>query len=99
MNEKHIGSSFDSFLAEEKTLEETTEVAIKRVLAWQIEQAMKAKDLTKSEMARRMQTSRSQLDRLLDPRQTYVKLHTMQRAANVVGKRLLIDLVDETATG
>jgi transcriptional regulator with XRE-family HTH domain len=59
---------------------------------------MKEKDLTKAEMARRMQTSRSQLDRLLDPRQTNVKLHTMQRAAAVVGKRLRIDLVHETTT-
>ena len=98
MSKKNIGSSFDSFLDEDGTLKETTEVAIKRVLAWQIEQAMKEKDLTKAEMARRMQTSRSQLDRLLDPRQTNVKLHTMQRAAAVVGKRLRIDLVHETTT-
>ena len=60
---------------------------------------MTEKALTKAEMARRMQTSRSQLDRLLDPRQTNIKLHTMQRAATVVGKRLRIDLVDETAAG
>ena len=97
MSKKNIGSSFDDFLEEEGTLEESTEVAIKRVLAWQIEQAMKEMDLTKAEMARRMQTSRSQLDRLLDPRQTHIKLHTMQRAAAVVGKRLRIDLVQETA--
>ena len=97
MTKNTIGSSFDSFLDEDGALEETTEVAIKRVLAWQIEQAMNEKDLTKAEMARRMQTSRSQLDRLLDPRQTHVKLHTMQRAAAVVGKRLRIDLVQETA--
>jgi predicted XRE-type DNA-binding protein len=99
VNKKHISSFFDSFLVEEGSLEETTEVAIKKVLAWQIEQAMTEKALTKAEMARRMQTSRSQLDRLLDPRQTNVKLHTMQRAATVVGKRLRIDLVDETAAG
>jgi len=99
VNKKHIGSFLDSFLAEEGSLEETTEVAIKKVLAWQIEQAMTEKALTKAEMARRMQTSRSQLDRLLDPRQTNIKLHTMQRAATVVGKRLRIDLVDETAAG
>ena len=99
MNKKHIGSFLDSFLAEERSLEETTEVAIKKVLAWQIEQAMTEMALTKAEMARRMQTSRSQLDRLLDPRQTNIKLHTMQRAATVVGKRLRIDLVDETAAG
>lgn len=94
MSKKRIGSSFDSFLEEDGTLEETSEVAIKRVLAWQIEQAMKEKDLTKAEMARRMQTSRSQLDRLLDPRRTHVKLHTMQRAAAAIGKRLRIDLAD-----
>lgn len=95
MTKKHIGSSFDDFLDEEGTLEETTEVALKRVLAWQIAEAMKEKNLTKVEMAARMRTSRSQLDRLLDPHQTRVKLHTMQRAAAVVGKRLKIDLVDE----
>ena len=99
MGKKHNGSSLDDLLSEEGTLEEATEVAIKRVLAWQIEQAMKEKNLTKVEMARRMQTSRSQLDRLLDPRQTHVKLHTMQRAAAVVGKRLKIDLVDEVSAG
>lgn len=97
MTGNSVGSSFDSFLEEEGTLEDTTEVAIKRVLAWQIEQAMKEMELTKAEMARRMRTSRSQLDRLLDPRRTHVKLHTMQRAAAVIGKRLRIDLVDESA--
>ncbi len=95
MKEEHLGSSFDSFLEEEGNLEETTEVAIKRVLAWKIQQIMKEKNITKVEMALRMQTSRSQLDRLLDPFQTHVKLHTMQRAAEAVGKRLQIDLVDK----
>lgn len=97
MAKKHIGSSFDDFLEQEGTLEEATEVAIKRVLAWRIKEAMKERNLTKVEMARRMRTSRSQLDRLLDPRRTHVKLHTMQRAATVVGKRLKIDLVDEAS--
>ena len=99
MSTKHIGSSFDSFLEVEEILEEATEVAIKRVLAWQLEQAMREQELTKSEMARRMHTSRSQIDRLLDPRQTHVKLRTMQRAAAVIGKRLRIDLVDEVTAG
>lgn len=99
MGSKHIGSSFDDFLEEEGELEDVTQVAIKRVLAWQIEQAMKEKKLTKVEMARRMQTSRSQLDRLLDPRKTHVKLDTMQRAAAAIGKRLKIELVDEAASG
>ncbi len=64
MDNQHIGSSIDDFLAEEGLLEEATERAIKRVLAWQIEQEMKAKGLTKLVMARRMDTSRAQLDRL-----------------------------------
>lgn len=95
MNTKHIGSSFDSYLEQEGMLGEATEVAIKRVLAWQIKQTMQEQVMSKAEMARRMQTSRSQVDRLLDPGQTHVKLHTMQRAAAVIGKRLRIDLVDE----
>lgn len=99
MSKKHSGSTFDSFLEEEGMLEEATEVAIKRVLAWQIQQAMKENKLSKVEMSRRMRTSRSQLDRLLDPHQTNIKLHTMQRAAAVLGKRLQIVLVDDTGGG
>lgn len=93
MNENRIGSSFDDFLTEEGLLEEATEHAIKHVLAWQIEQEMKAKNLTKLEMARRMETSRAQLDRLLDPDNTSVTLHTLHRAAAVLGKRLRLELV------
>ncbi len=89
----HIGSSLEDFLAEEGRLEEATEIAIKRVLAWQIERAMRAEGLTKAEMARRMRTSRAQLDRLLDPDNTSVTLHTMQRAAATVGRRLKLELV------
>ena len=95
MKSKHIGSSFDDFLDEEGQLEAATEVAVKRVLAWQLAQAMAEQGLTKVEVARRMKTSRAQLDRLLDPRHTRVKLHTMQRAAAVLGKRLRLELVDE----
>lgn len=93
MDNQHIGSSVDDFLAEEGILEEATERAIKRVLAWQIEQEMKAKGLTKLVMAKRMDTSRAQLDRLLDPDNTSVTLHTLQRAAATVGKRLRVELV------
>lgn len=95
MRNKLVGSSFDSFLDEDGQLEAATEVAIKRVLAWQLAQAMKQQGLTKVEVARRMKTSRAQLDRLLDPRHTRVKLDTMQRAAAVLGKRLRLELVDE----
>lgn len=92
MTNKHIGSSFDDFLKEEGIYEEVTGRAIKRVLAWQIEQAMKAQGLTKSEMAKRMNTSRTQLDRLLDPNNDKVQLDTMQRAAAAVGRKLHLEL-------
>ncbi len=87
------GSTLDDFLAEEGLLEEATEHAIKAVLAWQIEQAMKAGNLTKAAMARRMQTSRAQLDRLLDPENGSVTLRTLHRAAAILGKRLRVELV------
>jgi hypothetical protein len=87
------GSTLDEFLAEEGFLDEATEHAVKSVLAWQIEQAMKAQSLTKSAMAQRMDTSRAQLDRLLDPKNTSVTLNTLQKAAAVVGKRLRLELV------
>lgn len=89
---KHIGSSFDGFLKEEGIYEDVTGRAIKCVLAWQIEQAMKAQGLTKSEMAKRMNTSRTQLDRLLDPDNDKVQLDTMRRAAAAVGRKLHLEL-------
>jgi hypothetical protein len=89
----HTGSSFDDFLKEEGIYEECTAAALKRVLAWQVEQEMRRQKITKSAMAERMKTSRSQLDRLLDPERTGVSLETMQRAAAVVGRELRIELV------
>ena len=89
----HTGSSFDNFLKEEGIYEECTATALKRVLAWQIEQEMRRQKITKSAMAERMKTSRAQLDRLLDPEKTGVSLETMQRAAAVVGRELRIELV------
>jgi hypothetical protein len=88
----HIGSSFADFLKEEGIFEEVTAHASKRVLAWQIEQAMQAQGLTKVAMAKRMKTSRAQLDRLLDPSNDKVQLDTMQRAAAAVGRRLHLAL-------
>ena len=88
-----IGSSFDDFLDEAGIREEVEAQALKEVLAWQIEQEMKATGLTKTAMARRMSTSRAQLDRLLDPMNTSVTLHTLQKAASVVGRRLQLELV------
>ena len=92
MSKKHIGSSFDDFLEEEGLREEAELHAVKRVLAWQIAQAMKAQGVTKSEMAKRMKTSRAQLDRLLDPENDKVQLDTLQRAAAAVGKTLRLEL-------
>lgn len=92
-NNPHTGSSFDDFLKEEGIYEECTASALKRVLAWQIEQEMHRQKITKSAMADRMHTSRSQLDRLLDPEITGVSLETLQRAATVVGRELRIELV------
>ncbi|MCB0251930.1 MAG: XRE family transcriptional regulator [Anaerolineae bacterium] len=94
MDSRHIGSTLEDFLREENCLEEARAIAIKRVLAWQIEQAMQAQQLTKTEMARRMHTSRSQLDRLLDPNNDKVLLQTVQRAAAAIGKQLNVELID-----
>jgi antitoxin HicB len=87
-----IGSAFDDFLREEGTYEATQAVAIKRVVAWQIEQAMNRQHISKAEMARRMDTSRSQLDRLLDPGSESVTLETLTRAARAVGRRVKVEL-------
>ena len=88
----HFGSSFDDWLKEQGIYEEATTHAIKRVLAWQIEQAMKAQGISKAEMARRMHTSRTQLDRLLDPDNDKVQLDTVQRAAAAIGRTLKFEL-------
>ena len=88
-----VGSTFDDFLKEDGTYESTQAVAIKRLLAWQIGQAMEKKQLTKAEMARRMDTSRSQLDRLLDPESDSVTLETLARAARAVGRQVKVELV------
>ena len=87
---KHIGSTLDDFLKEEGCLEEFTAAAIKEVFAWQIAQRMKDKGISKFVMAGRMRTSRSQLDRLLDPTDGNVTLETMQRAASVLGEVLTV---------
>ena len=89
----HHGSTFESWLDEEGIREEVTTGAVKAVIALQIADAMKAKGLTKLAMAKQMQTSRAQLDRLLDPSNTSVTLDTLQRAANIVGHKLRLELV------
>ena len=93
MKKKNIGSSFDSWLREEGIYQEVTATAIKRVLARQVEAAMKEKNFSKAEMARRMHTSRAALDRLLDPENDAVTLATLQKAAIVVGREVRLELV------
>ncbi len=91
------GSTFDSFLEQEGIREEVEALAIKRVLAWQLEQAMQEQRKTKQAMARQLHTSRSQLDRLLDPRNVSVTLDTITRAAKALGKRVIIRVADVKA--
>jgi antitoxin HicB len=89
----HHGSTVDDFLKDEGVLEEFRAIAIKEVIAWQIQQAMKKKKLSKSKMAELMETSRAQLDRLLDPKQGNVTLETLHRAAHVLGRELRVEIV------
>src|ERR1700737_3784771 len=93
----HSGSTFDSFLEEEGIREEVEAVAIKGVLAWQLSQAMKEQRKTKQAMARQLRTSRSQLDRLLDPQNVSVTLDTIARVPRALGKRLIIRVADVKA--
>lgn len=90
-NNRHLGGDFDDFLAKEGLLADAEAVAIKRVVAFQIIQLMKKQRLTKSAMASRMKTSRSALDRLLDPENDSVTLQTLERAARALGKRLRVE--------
>jgi antitoxin HicB len=89
----HIGSSFDDFLKESGIYEEVTARAIKRVIARQLDALMQNEGLTKAALARRMHTSRAQLDRLLDPENESVTLGTLTRAAHAVGRQLRMELV------
>lgn len=97
MDTKHVGSDFDDFLREEGLLDDAEAVASKRVLAYQISQEMEQQALSKAAMARRMGTSRSSLDRLLDPQVPSVTLLTIERAARVLGKRVRIEMVEADA--
>jgi len=88
-----IGSSFEDHLKEEGTHAHTSAAAVKRVLAWQLEGAMASKRMSKNEMARQMRTSRSQLDRILDPENDRIQLDTVFKAAQVLGRRVRLELV------
>jgi antitoxin HicB len=89
----HWGSTLDEFLDEEGTREAFQAVAVKEVLAWQITEAMKAQGLSRKRLAERMGTSRSQIGRLLDPKDGNVTINTLQRAAELLGRKVRLDLV------
>jgi antitoxin HicB len=89
-----IGSNFDQFLADQGLLEGATAIAIKRVIAWQLAEAMKAEGVTKKALAERMHTSRSHLDRLLDERDTGLTIETLGKAARALGRNVRIELCE-----
>jgi DNA-binding Xre family transcriptional regulator len=89
---KYTGSDFDEFLREEGILEEVTARAHKRLLALQLSEAMEASKISKTQLAERLQTSRSQIDRLLDPDNTTVTLDSLERLAHAVGRQLKVEL-------
>ena len=93
MKNKYLGTNFDDFLKEEGNLAETEAAAVKRVVAFQIEQMMKKEHLSKTKLAVKMHTSRSALDRLLDPSNVSITLQTLERIALALDKRLKIELV------
>ncbi len=90
---RHRGSTLDSFLEEQGTLAEMQAKAIKEVIAWQLSEAMRQQGLSKSRLARLMHTSRTQVDRVLDPENGNVTIETLQKAAAVVGRRVVLQLV------
>ena len=92
MSKKHIGSSIDDFLKEEGIFEETQAQAVKEVVAWQLAEAMKKKKVSKNKLAKLLKTSRTQVDRILDPKND-ITLGSLQRAAAMVGRRVTIKLV------
>jgi antitoxin HicB len=92
MSKKNMGSSIDDFLKEEGIFEEAQAQAIKEVVAWQLAEAMKKNKISKNKMAKLLKTSRSQVDRLLDPKND-ITLGSLQKAAAMVGRRVSIELV------
>ena len=92
MSKKHMGSSIDDFLKEEGIFDEAQAQAVKEVIAWQLAEAMKEKKISKARMAMLLKTSRTQVDRLLDP-ENDITLSSLQRAAAMVGRRVIVELV------
>lgn len=98
MNTKYLGSHFADFLKKEGLLIDAEAVALKRVVAFQIAQLMESNNISKTVLAKRMQTTRAAIERLLDPAHESVTLQTLERAAMALGKRIRIELVDFTLT-
>ncbi len=92
MSKKQMGSSIDDFLKEEGIFEEAQAQAVKEVVAWQLAEAMRSQKISKNKMATLLKTSRTQIDRLLDPKND-ITLSSLQRAAAIVGRRLSIELL------
>jgi antitoxin HicB len=93
MSKKHMGSGIDTFLKEEGIFEETQAMAVREVVAWQLAEAMKKQKISKNKMATLLKTSRTQVDRLLNPK-TDITISSLQRAAAMVGRRVSIELVE-----
>lgn len=92
-NKEYLGTALEDWLEEEGILQESTLAAAKKVIAWQLSEEMRKKKITKMRMAELMETSRAQLDRVLDPTSSNTTLETLQRAAKIVGRELRVDLV------
>tara|TARA_R110001592_G_scaffold248658_1_gene511072 strand:+ start:420 stop:701 length:282 start_codon:yes stop_codon:yes gene_type:complete len=93
MKKQNTGSTFEDFLNDEGIAEEVNALAVKRVIAWQMLEVMKKDKITKKTMAERLHTSRSQLDRVLDPENSTVQLDTLVKVADAIGRKLRIELV------
>jgi antitoxin HicB len=93
MKNKALGSSFDDFLAEDGIVEDVENGAVKKLIAYQLQEALAAEHISKTELAARLHTSRAALDRLLDPDNDSVTIQTLKRAAAVLGKKLKLELV------
>ena len=89
MNEKCIGSNFDSFLEEEGLLQEADTIAIKRIIAYELEKKMTSENITISSLAKELKTSRSAISRILDPENTAITLNTIEKIAKFLGKRIV----------
>jgi antitoxin HicB len=92
-NKEYLGTSLEDWLEGEGILQESTIAAAKKVIAWQLSEEMRKKKITKMRMAELMETSRAQLDRVLDPMSSNTTLETLQRAAKIVGRELRVELV------